>query len=395
MPKMLELIRQSAVPANVMRTAAKGALDLPAPEMLEVLVHLSKHQLFGDEARMTLASWEYKSALAVVSDTEAPTAVLTYLANPDHLRPDLFPALMDNPSVPDSAIAQMAEKGLRSTVEALIQHPRTHKSARILHALTKNENVRLSEIESLEKEMTQLSDSSTGQEDELVEAAIAAFHEKYADDIVAEGDRPFELFRYADEDSGPDVLEQTEPPAMPELLEASDPTPVTESQTQASSATPQPEEKLAVVPKEQREQRSTPFQRIARMTVGERVQLAMKGTKDERFILIRDGSKVVSAAVLESPKLTDSEVETFASMKNVQESVLRGIANKRKFVKLYPVIRSLVNNPRTPIDVALPFLNHLLLMDLRSLSINKNVGDLLRKMALRLFKDRSETKKQH
>jgi hypothetical protein len=104
---------------------------------------------------------------------------------------------------------------------------------------------------------------------------------------------------------------------------------------------------------------------------------------------------VVSAAVLESPKLTDSEVETFASMKNVQESVLRGIANKRKFVKLYPVIRSLVNNPRTPIDVALPFLNHLLLMDLRSLSINKNVGDLLRKMALRLFKDRSETKKQH
>jgi hypothetical protein len=182
---------------------------------------------------------------------------------------------------------------------------------------------------------------------------------------------------------------------MPELLEASDPTPVTESQTQASSATPQPEEKLAVVPKEQREQRSTPFQRIARMTVGERVQLAMKGTKDERFILIRDGSKVVSAAVLESPKLTDSEVETFASMKNVQESVLRGIANKRKFVKLYPVIRSLVNNPRTPIDVALPFLNHLLLMDLRSLSINKNVGDLLRKMALRLFKDRSETKKQH
>jgi hypothetical protein len=395
MPKMLELIRQSAVPANVMRTAAKGALDLPAPEMLEVLVHLSKHQLFGDEARMTLASWEYKSALAVVSDTEAPTAVLTYFANPDHLRPDLFPALMDNPSVPDSAIAQMAEKGLRSTVEALIQHPRTHKSARILHALTKNENVRLSEIESLEKEMTQLSDSSTGQEDELVEAAIAAFHEKYADDIVAEGDRPFELFRYADEDSGPEVLEQTEPPAMPELLEASDPTPVTESQTQASSATPQPEEKLGVVPKEQREQRSTPFQRIARMTVGERVQLAMKGTKDERFILIRDGSKVVSAAVLESPKLTDSEVETFASMKNVQESVLRGIANKRKFVKLYPVIRSLVNNPRTPIDVALPFLNHLLLMDLRSLSINKNVGDLLRKMALRLFKDRSETKKQH
>ena len=254
--------------------------------------------------------------------------------------------------------------------------------------------MRLSEIDSLEKEMTQLSDSSSGQEDELVEAAITAFHQKYADEIDAEGEKPFELFRYADEESGPDILEQTESPAVPEPLEASDPTPVMEPQTSPSSTTLHPEARLAV-PKEQREQRSTPFQRIARMTVGERVQLAMKGTKDERFILIRDGSKVVSAAVLESPKLTDSEVETFASMKNVQESVLRGIAAKRKFMKLYPVIRSLVNNPRTPIDIALPLLNHLLLMDLRSLSINKNVGDLLRKMALKLFKDRSETKKQH
>ncbi len=394
MPKMLELIQQSAVPANVMRTAAKGALDLPAPEMLEVLVHLAKHPLFGEEARMTLASWEHKSALAVVSDTEAPKTVLTYFADPDHLRPDLFPALMDNLSVPDSAIAQMAEKGLRSTVEALIQHPRTHKSARILHALTRNENVRLSEIESLEKERTQLCDSSSGQEEELVEAAIAAFHEKYADDIVAEGEKPFELFRYADEDSGPDILEQAESQAVPELLEESNPTPVTEPPP-PSLATAKPEARLAVAPKEQREQRSTPFQRIARMTVGERVQLAMKGTKDERFILIRDGSKVVSAAVLESPKLTDSEVETFAAMKNVQESVLRTIAAKRKFMKLYPVIRALVNNPRTPIDVSLPLLNHLLLMDMKSLSINKNVGDLLRKMALKLFKERSETKKQH
>jgi hypothetical protein len=75
------------------------------------------------------------------------------------------------------------------------------------------------------------------------------------------------------------------------------------------------------------------------MSVGERVQLAMKGTKDERFILIRDGSRVVSLAVLESPKVTDTEVEGFAAMKNVQEIVLRGIAAKRKFMKKYGVIR--------------------------------------------------------
>ncbi len=390
MSKMLELIRQSAVPVNVMRSAAKGALDLPPVEMLEVLVHLSKHDLFGEDARMTLAAWDHKSALAVVSDPAAPRNVLTYFADPDHLRPDLFPALMDNPSVPDSAIAEMAEKGLRSTVEALMRHPRTHESSRILNALCRNENLRLPERETLERELARLSGPGSSQEDELVEAAIAAFHEKHADAIAAEGDKPFELFHYGDEDTSTDVLEEFESKAEPATTEspaAEQPPPPQPTQEH------KPETPLAGAKKDDREQRVTPFQRIARMTVGERVQLAMKGTKDERFILIRDGSKVVSAAVLESPKLTDTEVETFASMKNVQESVLRTIASKRKFMKLYPVIRSLVNNPRTPIDVSLPLLNHLLLMDMRALSMNKNVGDLLRKMAFKLFKERSETKK--
>jgi hypothetical protein len=119
----------------------------------------------------------------------------------------------------------------------------------------------------------------------------------------------------------------------------------------------------------------------------------MKGNREERYILIRDGCKVVSSAVLECPKLTDQEVETFAAMKNVQESVLRGIAGKRKFLKLYPVIRSLASNPRCPLDVALPMLKNLLIQDLRNLSMNKNVSDTLRKVAFKMFKEKSGPKK--
>jgi len=123
------------------------------------------------------------------------------------------------------------------------------------------------------------------------------------------------------------------------------------------------------------------------------VQLAMKGSREERYILIRDGSKVVSSAVLESPKLTDQEIEMFASMKNVQESVLRGIAGKRKFMKLYPVIRALTANPRCPLDVALPIMKSLLVQDLRNLSMNKNIPDTVKKVAFKMFKEKSSTKK--
>jgi hypothetical protein len=136
----------------------------------------------------------------------------------------------------------------------------------------------------------------------------------------------------------------------------------------------------------------TAFQKIAPMGVGQRVQLAMKGNKDERFILVRDGSKVVSHAVLESPKLTEQEVEMFSNLKNVQENVLRGIASNRKFMKSYVVQKNLANNPRAPLDVTLPLLKRLLINDLRSMSGNKNVNDTLRKMAHKLYKQRTEKK---
>src|SRR5262249_19858252 len=136
-------------------------------------------------------------------------------------------------------------------------------------------------------------------------------------------------------------------------------------------------------------ERISVLQKIAKLTVGQRVQLAMKGNKEERSILIRDGSKLVSSAVLVSPKVTDAEIETFAGMKNVQEQVLRDIARAPKYKKNYLVTRQLVNNPRCPLDLSLGLMNNLMVNDLKSLSMNKNVPDTIRKIALKRFKEKS------
>ena len=140
-------------------------------------------------------------------------------------------------------------------------------------------------------------------------------------------------------------------------------------------------------------ERLTSFQKIARMGVRERIQLAVKGSKEERFILIRDGARLVSSAVLTSPKLTEPEVEQFAFMKNVSDTVLREIARNHKFMKNYNVVRNLANNPRTPLDISLTLVNHLMIGDLKNLSSNKNVADTLRKLAFKRFKDKTEIKK--
>ena len=128
-------------------------------------------------------------------------------------------------------------------------------------------------------------------------------------------------------------------------------------------------------------ERGSALQKISKLDIKGRIQLAMKGTKEDRSILIRDSTKLVALAVLESPKITDGEVEKFANQKNVLEAVLRQIPMKRRFVKNYGVVRNLVGNPRTPLDVSLGLIKNLLTADLKNLSANKEVSDTIRKLA--------------
>lgn len=137
-------------------------------------------------------------------------------------------------------------------------------------------------------------------------------------------------------------------------------------------------------------ERQTLLQRINAMSPAEKIKTALTGNQEERLVLIRDSNKLVARAVLGSPKLSDAEVEAFAMMKNVTEEVLRHIAMNRAFMKRYGVAVSLVNNPRTPLDVTLPLINRLNERDLKNLSLNKNVPETLRGLALKLYKQKKE-----
>lgn len=138
------------------------------------------------------------------------------------------------------------------------------------------------------------------------------------------------------------------------------------------------------------EQRTTLLQRLASMRVVERVQLALKGNREERMALIHDPCKVVQRAVLQSSRLTDQEVETFAAMASLTDEILRIIGNNRHFRKNYTVTRNLLNNPKTPLDVTLHMLPNITAPDLKKLAGNKNVSDTLRTAAVRLQNQRKQ-----
>ena len=139
--------------------------------------------------------------------------------------------------------------------------------------------------------------------------------------------------------------------------------------------------------------RQTLLQRLSKMTVAQRVQFAIKGGSEARRTLIRDSNKVVQRAVLQSPRLTDQEVEAFAAMANLTDEILRLIANNRNFRKNSVVVRNLIFNPKTPLNVTLHMLPMLNSVDLKRLSMNKNVPETLRTTAMKLQRTRGEAKK--
>lgn len=134
--------------------------------------------------------------------------------------------------------------------------------------------------------------------------------------------------------------------------------------------------------------RQTLMQRVAHMNVIQRLTLALKGGRSERMLLIRDPNKLVQRAVLQSPRLTDSEVEAFSAMTNLTGEILRVISMTRIFMKSYAIVKNLVNNPKTPLDVSLHLFPRLTAPDLMKLTTNKNVPETLRSTAMKLHRKR-------
>ena len=123
---------------------------------------------------------------------------------------------------------------------------------------------------------------------------------------------------------------------------------------------------------------------LSTLPVVERMKLAMRGTREQRAQLIRDSNKLVAVSVLSSPKLNESEVETFARMANLSEDILRMIAMNRAWVKSYTIVAALTRNPKTPLAQSMTFLQRLNERDLKAISIDRNVSEPLR-LAARKF----------
>ena len=311
----------------------------------------------AQEARKSLEAFPDEVLKPVLESSFTSESIFEFFSRPPFRSKQLLEATILNTAAPDSVIARLAEQVEVHLIDAiLINLMRVLRYPEILDSLEKNPNNtpdtrrRLGEVrvEFFEKRNTFVPVAPFSPGEEYGEAGAAA-----PDDLV----ESIEAHPISTDES-PDAVVA----ATAHLLE-------------------QDGEQVA-------DERMTLLQKIARMTIAERVQVAIKGTRDERLVLIRDSNKVVSRAVLQSPKISENEIEAVSQMRNVNEEILRLVGRSRSWAKNYSILHNLVRNSRTPVGTTLSLLNRLMARDLKALSRNKNIPEVVRKSSQRLVQIR-------
>lgn len=349
---IIDRIAAGVLPRETVETIARGFLPLPQAELIPVLSFLANQPDPG------------LSSMAHTSLAEIPSRIVHGFASderatPDHLGllmrasqdPVILEALIRNRSVTDEAVAELARRADAAMQEiVVINQARILRAPQILDALLENPHL-------------------SGEARRRALETREEFFEKKA---------RIEAARMVDEDEAD--LELPDDPIADLLAKAKE-----EDAMQVAQRPPEIPPSELQDPKKQ-----SIFTKILLMSISEKVQLAYKGGKTERMILVRDHNRLICSAVMRNPRMSEMEIESVAGMRSVEDEVLRLIGMRRDWVSKYNIAHILVRNPKTPIGVVLPIINRLTLRDLKSLKDDRNVSEVVRTSARKMFIQRSQ-----
>jgi len=351
---VIDRIDANQFPREVVETIARGFLPLPQDDLIAVLAYLvrSPDAEIAAIARASLADVPARSIHAFASNEKASPAHLAMLmrASDD---PFVLEALIRNRGLPDELVTELASVADAAVQEVIvINQARILRAPEILDALLANpaltSDVRRRALENREEFFEK-------------KARIAAL--QAAEEEVDE-DEP--------------MLTLSEEP-IADLLEKA----VEEPEEDAPPAQLMETEKMD-------DKKVSIFTQILKMSVSDKVKLAFKGGKTERLILVRDHNRLICSAVMRNPRMTETEVEAIAAMRNIAEEALRLISMKREWMAKYSILVALARNPKCPVGVVVPLINRLTLRDLKGLKDDKGVSETTRSVARRLYIQRSQ-----
>ncbi|HYS52306.1 MAG TPA: hypothetical protein VER58_00915 [Thermoanaerobaculia bacterium] len=340
-------IQEGYYPREIVVTIARGFLPLPQEDLITVLAYLAT----SDDAELTQLAHEalkevpLRSLIGFASNESASSDHLSLLVRATE-DASVLETLIRNRAVPDAAIIDLAGRADPTVQEIIvINQLRILRAPQILDALLANP------LLSAEARRRALENR-----EEFFDKKARL--EKLAEEEVAE---------FLPDDEIADLLVKAE----------AEPTP----------AAPPPELSQTEY---QDPAKQSMFTQLLNMSVGQKVQMAFKGGKTWRTILVRDRNKLICSAVMRNPRMSEAEAEQIAGMRNVDDEVLRLISTRRDWMAKYNILIALARNPKVPIGVVVPLINRLTLRDLKGLKDDRGVSEVVRATSRKLYQQRSK-----
>jgi len=343
--QLVALLREGTAPPKARAAIARGTLPLPPARLVESLEILADdpEPLIREQARSSLSCLPASVACAAAAAPVAAPGLLEQLARRYCVSGEVALAVARNPAAADATLAFLAALPFPAVLAAIAeQRHRLGRSPEIVAALLANPETPVASVRLWQEPGRGRSCPAGG---DLPAAGGAG--------EIAEVEPVFDAVLVDEADEADDV----EAEARRHMLAGDE----------ARSA-----------------RQTSIYALLKRMTIGQKVALAVKGNREVRNILIRENNKMLCLKVLENPRVGDSDIEAWAKSTNVPEDVLRGIANNKEWCRKYATVKALVCNPKAPLGVTLDLLKRLTLKDLEQLAKNRNVPETLRSAARRL-----------
>src|SRR5437773_1930463 len=348
---LVEKILAGSAADSIRLTAARGALPLPLQDLVYAQICLLQDEqpAVVQAATESLGKMTGETLAPILRDPGCDPIVLDHFARTGRLAGDALEAVIAHPAVLDATLESVAANAPGETLNLIVTNEvRLIKNPRLLEVLRANPHL----LPDDRRRLAELERDFIGKEEIKIRPATA-------------------------------------PAPVPEAAPPEGEPPPPEGEIAPPILTEEQERNF-----EEALKRTPAFQKIMRLNVAERLQLAMKGSAEERAILVRDTARVVAGAVLKSPKLSGSEITGFAAMRNVSEEILRVIASKKEWTKSYSTVHAPGRNPKTPPGLTSQFLPRLGTRDLRIVAGDKNIPELVRRNARNLFLARTQPSKK-
>ncbi len=400
-PAAVKMAGAAAPPAMKM-AVARGMAPLPPRDLLMGMYQLwaTNEPKLGETAAKTLTGLPPQILGGALGDPQLPAGVLDFMSRKLLRDETHLEKIVRHPNVDDETLVGVARVCPEGICEVLAENQvRWTRTPQIVVSLYYNRNCRMSTVqrmlefadredidiklpnmEEIRAAMAESGQADPGR-DQLFKSALSSEVQDQEIDRMMQAGAEADLEEVVEELDAVDP--DTEAAQVEEANKLADE--LLEKAESGDDADDDDEEDEGV---DVVKLRKTRMQQIMQMNPMEKIRAALLGDAYDRSVLVRDSNKVVALSAIKSPKIKESEVVGLSANRALSHDVIRYIANRRDWIKLYTVKFNLVMNPKTPMAKSmsiLPFLNG---HDVKKVARSKNIPAALAKAAKRKTSER-------